>query len=278
MDFAVKANGQTVTPKRRETRLPAALNIRVLGIDTNGKPFHQAAMTLDISVSGARISGITAELKPGDVVGLQSGGEKCRFKVAWIAANRDGTYQAGLGCVEKGRSPWRDQLNKETSGDRRSTERYPCSGSVSLRSASFPTPIWGTLRDVGAGGCYVQSVNVAPTGEIVSGQFVINGVQLNGVAEVRSSRVTVGMGLLWCDLGWDGQEKLNNVLRTLSISHMDANSSKQKAIGQMNRIDQLVTALRERLDSNHSFVDLQLMEQLADAQESLTAALKSVQG
>ncbi len=201
MDLAVKASGQAVLPKRRETRLPAALNIRILGIDAKGKPFHQAGTTLDISVSGARISGITAELNPGDVVGLQSSGEKCRFKVAWTAANRDGTYQAGLYCAEKGKVPWREQLNKETSGDRRSTERYPCSGSVSLRSASFPTPIWGTLRDVGAGGCYVQSVNVAPVGEVVSGQFVINGVQINGVAEVRSSRVTVGMGLTWAGMG-----------------------------------------------------------------------------
>ncbi len=46
----------------------------------------------------------------------------------------------------------------------------------------------------------------------------------------------------------------------------------------MNKIHQLVTALRERLDSNHSFVDLQLMELLGDAEENLTAALKSVQG
>ncbi len=278
MDVAGKLSGQTLLPKRRETRLPAALNVRVLGIDAKGKPFHQAGMTLDISLCGARITGITAELNPGDIVGLQSGGDKCRFKVSWTAANRDGTYQAGLCCVEKGKSPWRDQLKKETDGDRRSNERYPCTGSVSLRSASFATPIWGTLRDVGAGGCYVQSVNVAPVGEIVSGQFVINSVQINAVAEVRSSRVTVGMGLLWCDLGWDGQSKLNNVLRTLAISHMDANSSKQKALGQLNKIHQLATALRERLESNHSFVDVQLIELLADAEENLQTALKSVQG
>ncbi|HVJ05392.1 MAG TPA: PilZ domain-containing protein [Candidatus Saccharimonadales bacterium] len=278
MDFAGKVNGQAVLPKRRETRLPAALNIRILGIDANGKPFHQAGVTLDISLGGARITGITAELNPGDIVGLQSGGDKCRFRVSWTTANPDGTHQAGLCCVEKGKSLWHDYLQKETDGDRRCNERYPCTGSVSLRAAAFATPIWGTLRDVGAGGCYVQSVNVAPVGEIISGQFVINGVQINAVAEVRSSRVTVGMGLLWCDLGWDGQAKLNNVLRTLAISHLDANSSKQKAMGQMNKIHQLATALRERLESNHSFVDEQLIEMLGNAEENLTAALKSVQG
>ena len=56
-------------------------------------------------------------------------------------------------------------------------------------------------------------------GDIVSGQFVVNGVQINAVAEVRTSRAAVGMGLQWCDLGWDGQEKLNNLLRTLALNH-----------------------------------------------------------
>ena len=106
-----------------------------------------------------------------------------------------------------------------TTGERRGNDRYPVSGSVSLHSAAFTTPIWGTLRDISAGGCYVQCVNVAAKEDIVSGQFILNGVQINGVAEVRSSRPTVGMGLQWCDLGWDGQEKLNNILRALSLNY-----------------------------------------------------------
>jgi hypothetical protein len=142
---------------------------------------------------------------------------------------------------------------------------------------TITTPIWGTLRDISAGGCYVQSVNVAAAGEIVSGQFILNGVQINGVAEVRSSRATVGMGLLWCDLGWDGQEKLNNVLRTLSLNYNETNSSKLKALAQLDKLHQLLVALRERLESNHTLVDIQMIGRLSDAQEKLAADLKSVQ-
>jgi hypothetical protein len=182
-----------------------------------------------------------------------------------------------LHCLEKGKAPWREQMQQTTSGDRRSNDRYPCNGSVSLRSAAFTTPIWGTLRDIGAGGCYVQSVNVAAAGEIVSGQFILNGVQINGVAEVRTSRPSVGMGLRWCDLGWDGQEKLNNVLRTLSLNYTETNSSKVKALAQLEKLHQLVAALRERLESNHTLVDVQMIGRLSDAQEKLAAALKSVQ-
>ncbi len=96
----------------------------------------------------------------------------------------------------------------------------------------FSTPIWGTLRDISAGGCYVQCVNVAADrATIVSGQFVMNGVQINAVAEVRSSRAAVGMGLQWCDLGWDGQEKLNNILRALSLNHTEQRLQQDEGAG-----------------------------------------------
>jgi hypothetical protein len=278
VDVNINSGSQiAVLPKRREARLPASLNVRVLGIDSSGKAFHQSATTLDISLNGARVTGLTAELKSGDIVGVQSSGEKCRFKVAWVAKNPDNTFMVGMFCVEKGMSPWREKMNAASSNDRRSDDRFPCNGSVSLRAASFPTPIWGTLRDISAGGCYVQSVNVAAQGEIVSGQFILNGVTINGVAQVRSSRAAVGMGLLWCDLGWDGQEKLNGLLRTLALNSTETNQSKAKALAQLEKLHQLVMALRERLESNHTLVDVQMIGRLSDAQERLAAALKSVQ-
>lgn len=278
MDNVSKQNLQVpVLPKRREARLPATLNVRVLGIDSGGKAFHQAATTVDISLSGARITGLAAQLNPGDIVGLQSSGDKCRFKVAWVKPNADKTFEMGLQCMEKGKSPWREKIQATQPGDRRSNERFPCNGSVSLRSAAFTTPIWGTLRDIGEGGCYVQCVNVAPAGEIVSGQFILNGVQINGVAEVRTSRATVGMGLMWCDLGWDGQEKLNTVLRALALNYSETNSSKVRALAQLDKLHQLVAALRERMESNHTLVDVQMIGRLTDAEEKLATALKSLQ-
>jgi hypothetical protein len=123
----------------------------------------------------------------------------------------------------------------------------------------------------------VQCVNVVPKGEIVSGEFTVREVQISAVAEVRSSRPTIGMGLRWCDLGWNGREKLNNVLRTLSLHHTESISSKQKALAQLNKLQQAVTALRERLESNHTPVDIQMLGRLNDAEEKLEAALKSVQ-
>jgi PilZ domain len=276
MDFARSGSSSEVVPKRREARLPATLQVRILGIDAHGKAFHQAATTLDISLSGARITGLAAQLNLGDIVGLQSGGGKSRFKVSWVSGNRDGTYQAGLHCLEKGGSPWHDTMEQAKEGDRRSDERFSCSGTASLRSASFATTIWGTLRDVSERGCYVQCVHAAETGDILSGQFTINGVLINCVAEVRNSVPSVGMGLLWCDLGCDGQGKLNSILRTLARTSVEPSSGNAKALSQVNKLHQLVAELRERLENGGFVVNVETIGRLSDAQEKLAAALKSM--
>jgi PilZ domain-containing protein len=270
--------GNPMAPKRSELRLPATLNVRILGIDANGKAFHQPATTLDISLSGARITGLAAKLNQGDIVGLQSGGAKSRFKVAWVKANRDGTFEMGLRCMEPGGCPWRDRMQTQAKeGDRRSEERYACNGSVTLYSTSFSTPIWGTLRDVSERGCYVQSTQVAAIGEILSGQFVINGVQLNALAEVRNTVLSVGMGLQWSDLGCDGETRLNCILRALALDGVEGNSGKAKALAQVTKLHQLVNTLRERLESDHSLVHADTIGKLGSAQENLMAALKSMQ-
>jgi len=270
-------NPAAAMPKRRELRLPATLNVRVLGIDADGKAFHQPATTLDISLSGARITGLAAKLNPGDIVGLQSGGAKSRFKVTWVKGNRDGSSELGLHCIEPGGCPWRDRLQQQAKeGDRRSHERYPCNGTVTLRAASVSTPIWGTLRDVSEGGCYVQCSQAMAIGEILSGQFSIHGVQVNALAEVRNTVPAVGMGLRWSDLGCDGEARLNNILRTLALASSDGDSNKGQALAQLNKLHSLVATLRERMESEHCVVLAETIRRLSEAQEDLAAALKSM--
>lgn len=280
MEFEMTPGNATAAavPKRREMRMPVKLDVRILGIDSNGKAFHQPATTLNISKSGARVTGLTAPLNKGDIVGLQSSGAKSRFRVAWVRSNRDGTFQVGMQCKEKGGCPWGGMTPQAGEGDRRGDERVPCEGSVTLRSASIATPIWGSLRDLNSHGCYVHSFNVAPVGDILSGQFIINGVPINGVAEVRSSFPAEGMGLQWCDLGYDGQEKLNGILRSLRMGTISVESAKEMALSQVNQLLQQLTTLREGLVSGNAPVNADTIGRLSDAQKGLTAALRSMQG
>jgi hypothetical protein len=98
------------------------------------------------------------------------------------------------------------------------------------------------------------------------------------VAQVRTSCAAVGMGLQWCDLGWDGQEKLSNLLRTLSLNGTENDTNRVRALAQLDKLHQLIAALRERVESNRALVDVQMIGRLSDAQERLAEALKSVQG
>ena len=57
--------------------------IRIWGMDANGKPFSVPATTYDLTRFGARVMGIRVPLAPGEIVGVQHGVEKARFRVAW---------------------------------------------------------------------------------------------------------------------------------------------------------------------------------------------------
>jgi len=76
-------------------------------------------------------------------------------------------------------------------------------------------------------------------------------------------------------LGWTG--KLNTFWRTFSLNHNEPNSSRVKALAQLEKLHQLVAALRERVESDHTLVDVQMIGRLSDALERLSSALKSVQ-
>ncbi len=93
-------------PERVEKRLVIALSIRVYGMGSDGKPFNQEVRTLDITRDGARIDGLP-QIAIGEIVGVQYGQEKSRYKVIWVGepgGKREG--QIGLQVVQTGQTLW----------------------------------------------------------------------------------------------------------------------------------------------------------------------------
>ena len=89
--------------KRREYRLNVPLSVRLWGLDRQGKVFSQNVKTLNIATSGARLYGVTADLEPGFIVGVQCGNMRARFMVVWVGEKgspREG--QIGLRMAENG--------------------------------------------------------------------------------------------------------------------------------------------------------------------------------
>jgi hypothetical protein len=93
--------------KRREPRVPMRLPVRVWGMDMNGKMFSIHAHTIDITPVGARLEGIWRPLYRGMNIGIECGGRRARFRVAWVGKLGTGKGgEIGVQCIEPGRYIW----------------------------------------------------------------------------------------------------------------------------------------------------------------------------
>lgn len=100
--------------RRREPRRLANLLVLVWGVDTQGERFLQEAHARDISLSGALLSGLDADLKSGDVIGILYGKKKARYRVVWVRYDEMGDkMQAAVHRLESDACPWLDLLTDE---------------------------------------------------------------------------------------------------------------------------------------------------------------------
>jgi hypothetical protein len=136
---------------RDELRTEVSYDVRAWGMDANGKPFAQTVKALNVSRSGARLVGLTSSPRPADVIGVQCGNEKARFRVVWVG--KEGTPEQdhiGISAVDEQRWIWGPlgtelqvlrPPNPATSpapvgdrSERRQQPRYKCNGIVQVRT------------------------------------------------------------------------------------------------------------------------------------------------
>jgi hypothetical protein len=85
--------------------------------------------------------------------------------------------------------PAESKLLIESNGnDRRRYPRIRCYVAVEVRLGSSNTPVWGNLSNVGAGGCFVETLEPIPKGTnlevglwVNNGKVWVKGIVLNGV-------------------------------------------------------------------------------------------------
>jgi hypothetical protein len=70
--------------RRRQQRISVELPVKIWGMDAHAHPFTQPASLRTIGGRGATLQGVSAQLKPGDVVDLQYQGAKAQFRVVWL--------------------------------------------------------------------------------------------------------------------------------------------------------------------------------------------------
>ncbi|HZP16843.1 MAG TPA: hypothetical protein VFB00_02680, partial [Terriglobales bacterium] len=80
--------------KRREPRKAVQLPVRVFGTDKQGRIFSETVTTVDVSHSGAKLTGVKAQINVDEIIGLTYGKNKAHFRVKWIG--QQGTAGEGL--------------------------------------------------------------------------------------------------------------------------------------------------------------------------------------
>ena len=101
--------------RRSESRTHANFAVTVWGVDTRGERFLQEAQVRDISFNGALLSGIEADLRCGDVIGLLYLSRKARYRVVWVRYDDMGEkIQAAIHRMEADPCPWDELLKAES--------------------------------------------------------------------------------------------------------------------------------------------------------------------
>jgi hypothetical protein len=85
--------------------------------------------------------------------------------------------------------PAESKLLMQSNGDdRRRFPRIRCYVAVEVRLGNSNTPVWGNLSNVGAGGCFVETLEPIPKGTnlevglwVNNGKVWVKGIVLNGV-------------------------------------------------------------------------------------------------
>jgi len=105
------------------------LPVSIWGTDSSGKAFHQLAYTLDISTGGAKLAGVKATLKPGEIIVVRYKQRKARFHVVWSA-----NHEAGIQYVEGERFIWIELPEEEF------IDREPVREAAAKPAAAGPPP------------------------------------------------------------------------------------------------------------------------------------------
>lgn len=94
------------TNRRRVSRVPAVLPVRVRGTDQFGKPFEEIAHTLDITPMGCRIAAIHRPLKIADHLTVVYRQRRVTFLIVWIKLIERHEFQVGLQAVKQEKDAW----------------------------------------------------------------------------------------------------------------------------------------------------------------------------
>lgn len=210
-----------------ETRVAADLIVRIWGM-ANGRAFFQNAYARQLGHESALLSGIEHSLQAEDVIGVQYGDKKARFRVLRVKdLGLPQRIQADVQLLSGQQCPWKELVREgaETSenkpaavnGDQRQFRRLKVKFPLELRDERGGGPAMQTnTADATGRGCYVESLVPLPLGTKLTITFWIDSEKIATGAAVRASDPGVGMGIEFIGLDEKIKVRLQSHLEALA--------------------------------------------------------------
>lgn len=212
--------------QRREPRKDLTVPVRIFGTDANGRPFSENVSTLNISRQGAKLSGLQAKIKSGEIVGLAYGTIKGRFCVKWTGAvGTPSQGQAGVQNIAPEKPFWDfplpgpglDEYGRASRGsERRSHPRLKCVNSVELYPEGDSAKVWGKASDLSLGGCFVEMPMPLKEGTKLKVVLWVKDEKLLAKGKVVSSRPGFGIGIQFSELTPEDTARLKQFLQSIT--------------------------------------------------------------
>ncbi len=214
------------------------MKVRIWGLGGKGNRLNLEVETLDISWSGARLSGVNVFDRPGETIGIQLGDKKGRFLVVWVGdGERKG--QIGVQSLDAKQCIWQMALPRELysddyqpgkgsgqlkrmkaqhtadgmmsyleySNERRLHKRLNVTAAIKIQAAGLDTAHWGSCKDFSIRGCYAEVPAPFPVHCRVDVTFRVNGRHLFASGIVRNVNGR-GMGIEFMKMSKEDQEVL----------------------------------------------------------------------
>ncbi len=95
------------TNNRRGSRTKAVIPVRVKGQDSNGKPFEELVITLDVTPDGVRLGSVHHEIKLHEELTIFYRQRKNQYRVVWTKKMKGTSeFQVGLKAITQDGEVW----------------------------------------------------------------------------------------------------------------------------------------------------------------------------
>jgi hypothetical protein len=254
----------------REVRVHLQLPVRVWGLDATGKPFSENVHTIEISALGARLSG-NLRVQKGDVVGIQYGEMKARFRVVWLGSEENVPGAVGVECVEPGKCIWTEVLEKAAVAkpaafapaqppggapaaaavegnwpvvERRRYPRFPCSGALRTQQVGTEFSASQKLTDISLGGCYGESMAPFDRDVVLDLVLEVCGQSIRARGMVRTQHPSMGNGIGFTEIAPEEWKKLVRAVQQLGGTNVVLDTPREPEIG--DAIEALLSLLEKK--------------------------------